>query len=1427
MKMDKKISAAFVTMLFILGIIAVPVSAHFTMGNHLPAYPFRSQHFDPHQMGPVGYVFPGGGLFSLGAPGWYWGSGQYPGYQSPWPYWTSGVNNPFPSQGPMGWYQLDANNYAPFGAILTSTIKAGTKFVSMWEAFKKGQPGGASDNPTIESLEVEHQTRGDLLVAFNVTRSWKQEMRSRGLTAPGANQPQNAVNFTRIEFWVPPEFTNINRQNIVCSWTNNYDLVTISTRRHEDATGPYWKRVRILTDTSPFGSADQRTYDKMDDAPDSWLDKGVSTPNGPFAFSPWKTFGNITFSLLPQNPTAEPALWSFSDEWYYIRINDVIAPTIAGAYFFKFTSLSTVDRSLFGSGKVWAGMNVFPTANYPVVLVKGEVDPAIITGTVRYGGWNTSLYGSPIEAPGRVRAVGIADDPYTGKSTGRPVEARGYFDLKWKGHYEVEGVAPGVYDIYASAAGYPEMKIASNVKILKGQSYHVDGYLIPGVQIRGTVFSKCGTGEVPFPLKGADGNIKIELYRSLEDATSMLPGGNTFKAATWSPIGDGATNWYNSFTDVSYAGDYGWAFPWGAWPNSPGQTSPTITSSLEPTAKRLTAHPRGVGPAQKWQVAGGTTSFTFQFGREGSYGAPSDLTGHIPGFDEVSTIGGFTTVTPWYNATWASGIGPGTYVTRAWLYRYVQTEIDGITFMPVTFTVPSIEWPGNVYIPFDLRLSSLVKKEVHFHNVPGTLMESPIGWGWSSEHTKQWSSIYHGVSATQFYRFLLAELVSTGASNYKNPTGELVNAYNMQPVDVVVNFPNMIEIAGFHELGMLYGWGRNYGINSGLYTVKAYMWGYVEQVFEKVNLGLCGTTTYISDHLYRGAKFNLTLYSKDWEHPTVDKYWSFPYQPIYVQIWKDGTLIGPKYAEYFVMPMSMQGYGNTSVAMWPYMWNNPYFMIRSHDSVAQVFGTTGYDCIYGPEARAYFPHYFGPSAAFGEPNGVHFRYYDGSENYNHMWGNSYFSSYGIGCAVGYYPYSFESGTYEFRGLTYGYVQKKPVVVYATKGDAISDILIKLTQGAELQLNIKFKHEGVFEPIPFDAHLRVRVLDDKNNLVGEYITSDWWWQPQFEAGQPITPGLPGTTVNYTRYAWNLKQRWPTALGANDASFAWGHPYSWLTPGSSAGSSNGHRNLWRLNYVPAGTDMVKVVIAGLPDLYGWQYGAPCDPCLATGPMGYDKAVPDAAPYGIDAYPNYKGGWKIQVHVVPVPRQPPWYQYTSFSNYLFGDEFQYGYLMGELTYTADMKPVYTNHLGPYELRYDVVVPGTHLGGESSLIFELDRRGLVTGTVYGYTYCDDWRTTAWTSVLFTAADGTVFTHYTFDGWFGAWLNAGPYTASVVFWTPAKGEGYKVQTMPYHVSDGALGRFNIYLEQSGVPIPEFPVSAIVLASALAASLFILRRKRR
>jgi hypothetical protein len=324
--------------------------------------------------------------------------------------------------------------------------------------------------------------------------------------------------------------------------------------------------------------------------------------------------------------------------------------------------------------------------------------------------------------------------------------------------------------------------------------------------------------------------------------------------------------------------------------------------------------------------------------------------------------------------------------------------------------------------------------------------------------------------------------------------------------------------------------------------------------------------------------------------------------------------------------------------------------------------------------------------------------------------------------------------------------------------------------------------------------------------------------------------------------------------------------------------GHENFWRMNYIPAGTQQVRVVIAGLNDMYGWVNDLSCDPCGATGDYGWeDNPIP--APYGIDGYSindpmSYKGNWHIQVHVVPIyrfyPGHPmslitslaktfasgvtattpipysvktaPAWAIAPASGVGVATGFE-GMLMGELTYTSSMTPNPQNHLGPYELRTDVVFPNTHLGGEASAVFELDRLGLVSGTAVGYTYVDDWRTVSWAQVKFVPAAGpfatTGLNFYTSDGRFTAWLpgdvnppntpytyaakrTIGPYKVSLTV------PGYKpVPAMAVAVSDGAFSTFNVYLEKSNIPIPEFPVAAIVLASALAASLFILRRKKK
>ena len=143
-----------------------------------------------------------------------------------------------------------------------------------------------------------------------------------------------------------------------------------------------------------------------------------------------------------------------------------------------------------------------PTQNWPVLLVKGEIDPAIITGTIRYAGYNQSLYSQPVGEAGRVDAkMTTRLDPYTGQA--RPdlptVDAVGYFNATAHGHYEVEGLAPGVYDLYASAAGYPQTLIESGFTVLKGQSLHFDGYLQPGPVIHGNVFTKHQFGDEPWP----------------------------------------------------------------------------------------------------------------------------------------------------------------------------------------------------------------------------------------------------------------------------------------------------------------------------------------------------------------------------------------------------------------------------------------------------------------------------------------------------------------------------------------------------------------------------------------------------------------------------------------------------------------------------------------------------------------------------------------------------------------------------------------------------------------------------------------------------------------------------------------------------------------------------------------------------------------
>jgi len=75
-------------------------------------------------------------------------------------------------------------------------------------------------------------------------------------------------------------------------------------------------------------------------------------------------------------------------------------------------------------------------------------------------------------------------------------------------------------------------------------------------------------------------------------------------------------------------------------------------------------------------------------------------------------------------------------------------------------------------------------------------------------------------------------------------------------------------------------------------------------------------------------------------------------------------------------------------------------------------------------------------------------------------------------------------------------------------------------------------------------------------------------------------------------------------------------------------------------------------------------------------------------------------------------------------------------------------------------------------------------------------------------------------------WLSAG--TCDISAEVTVAPQVFEAPGAPYTVSisPGFNTMLDVGLEQTGVPVPEFPVAPLVALSALAASLYVLRRRR-
>ncbi|MEM3004495.1 MAG: carboxypeptidase-like regulatory domain-containing protein, partial [Candidatus Bathyarchaeia archaeon] len=428
---------------------------------------------------------------------------------------------------------------------------------------------------------------------------------------------------------IPPEFTPPKGWDTVFGGNSTYVWSSITNDRFFIETGrfhdrhplaPNWWYIRI--------SAPHHTYDGPNPA---WIGRssGFLYPAGE---DPWQD----------RQVKTGPFRGCYKIVAYKMR-----APSCSGKYFFKVFYTSDYVNG------VWENYSSFPPENYPVILVKGEVDPGYISGRIRYAGHSQYYYGyyygSGIRVPGKVVANGTALDPVTNQPTGRPVCGVGYFNSTAEGYYEIEGLAPGIYTLTAYASGLAPKTLATQVTVKRGQSINgVDIYLYPGAKIQLRVYSKCPTGPIDWP------NYVTFGYNN---TVPLNPVGSLL--ATYNLSG--------------YKG-----FPWGL-----------VYLEITDTAGRLVAY-----DYQYWNITANPRNFTVLLGDPACYsGVSATWDGHVP--DDL--------------AYFTSGLPGGVYYVKVNIFGYVQTRQFRVE-------VPSQEFTGITYAEVDLMKGGTIRATVHFHN---------------------------------------------------------------------------------------------------------------------------------------------------------------------------------------------------------------------------------------------------------------------------------------------------------------------------------------------------------------------------------------------------------------------------------------------------------------------------------------------------------------------------------------------------------------------------------------------------------------------------------------------------------------------------------------------------------------------------------------
>jgi hypothetical protein len=206
---------------------------------------------------------------------------------------------------------------------------------------------------------------------------------------------------------------------------------------------------------------------------------------------------------------------------------------------------------------------------------------------------------------------------------------------------------------------------------------------------------------------------------------------------------------------------------------------------------------------------------------------------------------------------------------------------------------------------------------------------------------------------------------------------------------------------------------------------------------------------------------------------------------------------------------------------------------------------------------------------------------------------------------------------------------------------VADMKINLIIGVNVSLDVLFKKESIITPTSGNMSARVRLFNDRGELVAEWMSSE------------------GTYVDASGHAIAANGQLPLGCGVNCNAFGLtDYPLYPFISGPYTSTSSG---LNSYDFLPGGVTLLHVLMAGLPQQppywsydTGTYYGDP----IVTGLPVAVAIAPDIdldgpalgscdfqlncypAPYGqypfpytgIAGAPDYTGGWTAEVDFVP---------------------------------------------------------------------------------------------------------------------------------------------------------------------------------------------------